>query len=140
LPAAKTGDPLQLNDDTSNKNEENSMPILSLEAIRENPWNVLSHELPDQCQPLLLEIAWLAADYCSKSESLLLNAIRQQMDVPAQQRYIPAEWRPGGPDAHEYHEGNVRVAEDKAREIIARCNDETLAFIDWMRVCCPPID
>jgi hypothetical protein len=109
------------------------MPILSLEAIRENPWNVLSHDLPNQCPPLLLEIAWLAADYCGKSESLLVNAIRQQMYLPAQQRYVPAEWRPGGPDAHEYPEGNALAAEDKAREIIARCDEQTLAFIDRMR-------
>jgi hypothetical protein len=109
------------------------MPILSLKAIRENPWNVLSHDLPNKCPPLLLEIAWLAADYCGKSESLLVNAIRQQMNLPAQQRYVPAEWRPGGPDAHEYAEGKALAAEDKAREIIARCDQQTLAFIDRMR-------
>ncbi len=109
------------------------MPTLSLETIRENPQNVLSHDLPVRCDRLLLEMAWLAADYCRKSESLLVNAIRQQMYLPAQQWYVPAEWRPGGPDAHEYPEGNALAAEDKAREIIARCDEQTLAFIDRMR-------
>ncbi len=81
----------------------------------------------------LVSNRWLAADYCAKSESLLVNAIRQQMYVPTQQWYAPAEWQPGGPDAHERPERNARAAEDEAREIIARCDDETLAFIDRMR-------
>ena len=102
------------------------MAMLTIEAIRENPWNVLTHKLPDACGPLLLEVAWLAADYCRKSESLLVNAVRQNI-------YAPPEWRPGGPDAHEYTEGNALAAEKKVREILRRCDRPTLAFIDRMR-------
>lgn len=95
--------------------------------IRENPWNVTTHGLPDRCEPLLLEIAWLAADYCRKSESLLTNAVRED-------EYVPPEWQPDGCDAHECTEANAEAADRKAREILSRCDDETLAVID--RMCC----
>ncbi len=102
------------------------MPTLTIEAIRENPWNITTHGLPDRCEPLLLEIAWLAADYCRKSESLLTNAVRED-------EYVPPEWQPDGCDAHECTEGNAEAADRKAREILSRCDDETLAVIDQMR-------
>jgi hypothetical protein len=102
------------------------MPDLTIEAIRENPWNVLTHNLPNRSPPLLLEIAWLAADYCHKSEGLLANAVREQM-------YVPPEWRPGGPDGHEYPEANAWAAEQKASEIIDRCDDASRALIERFR-------
>ena len=37
------------------------MPVLTLEAIRQNPWNVLTHDLPAEPSRLLLNVAQLAA-------------------------------------------------------------------------------
>jgi hypothetical protein len=50
------------------------MPTLTFEAVRQNPWNVITHTLPVPCRPLLLAVAYLAADYCCKSEYLLIDA------------------------------------------------------------------
>jgi hypothetical protein len=52
------------------------MPILTHEAIRENPWNVITHTLPTHPTELLLEVAYFAADYCRKSEYRLMNGAR----------------------------------------------------------------
>jgi hypothetical protein len=50
------------------------MTVLTIEAIRENPWNVVSHTLPPHPDPLLLVVAYLAADYCRQSERVLDRA------------------------------------------------------------------
>jgi hypothetical protein len=76
------------------------MPILSPEGIRENPWNVLSHDCPTSARRSCRKSPGLLPTIAEKSESLLANAIRRQMYVTAQQWYVPAEWQPGGADAH----------------------------------------
>ena len=53
------------------------MPLLTLEAIRENPWIVLADPLPINPPPLLLKAAYLAADYCCRSEHLIMTAVRR---------------------------------------------------------------
>jgi hypothetical protein len=63
-----------------------TMPILTIEAIRQNPWNVLSHELPHDPSLLLLRLARMAADYCRRSENLLMFAVPDG-------EYLPVEWQ-----------------------------------------------
>jgi hypothetical protein len=124
LSAASSVDPLH----STLTPEEQPMPILTIQAIRENPWNVLKYELPREDCPLLFEVAWLAADYCRKSASRLTNAVRRG-------DYVPPEWQPRahGCDAHEIPEGDALAAEARLREILDRCDDETLEVIDRMR-------
>jgi hypothetical protein len=90
------------------------MPILTIEAIRENPWNVMNreYELPDNPTRLLLEVAHFAAAYCRDSESFLVHAAREL-------RYVPAWWQPGkeSPDIHEDSEAQSDAAERKLQEI-----------------------
>ena len=52
------------------------MPILTLEAIRQNPWNVLTHELPSDPAELLLKAAQLAATCCRQIDVEILDATR----------------------------------------------------------------
>ncbi len=84
------------------------MPILTIDALQENPWSVVSHELPPQPPRLLLELAYLAADYCRTSEFLLMEAARLGS-------YVPCGWMPGddSPDVHEASE--ARWCEADAR-------------------------
>jgi hypothetical protein len=63
-----------------------TMPILTIEAIRENPWNVLSHELPPNPSLLLLRLARMAADYCRRSENLLMFAVSHGHYLPSNGR------------------------------------------------------
>ena len=88
------------------------MPILTIEAIRENPWNVLSQELPPNPSLLLLRLARMAADYCRRSENLLMFAVLYG-------DYLPAEWQesPPSPDAHEFNEALAFNADKKYRAI-----------------------
>jgi hypothetical protein len=50
------------------------MPALTLEAIRQNPWNVLTHELPENPSRLLLTLAQLAATFCREIEYEIYTA------------------------------------------------------------------
>jgi hypothetical protein len=50
------------------------MSTLTIATIRENPWNVITHGLPEHPEVLLLGLAQLAADYCRKSEQLCMQA------------------------------------------------------------------
>ena len=88
------------------------MPILTIEAIRENPWNVLSQKLPPNSSLLLLRLARMAADYCRRSENLLMFAA-------VYSDYLPVEWQdsPDSPDAHEFSEALWFNADEKYRAI-----------------------
>jgi hypothetical protein len=88
------------------------MPILTLEAIRENPWNVVVQPLPESPSELLLEVAYRAAEYCAASEFELMDAARDD-------RYTPYWWRPSTdcPDAHEESEARGQRAQAKLEEI-----------------------
>ncbi len=89
-----------------------AMPILTLAAIRENPWHVVTYTLPSRPNRLLLELAHLAADYCRHSETQLMFAARQR-------RYIPDGWSPDNdsPDVHEESEALALTAEARCEEI-----------------------
>jgi hypothetical protein len=95
------------------------MPILTIEAIRENPWNVLSHELPPNPSLLLLRLARMAADYCRRSENLLMFAVLDG-------EYLPVEWQnsPDSPDAHEFSEALAFNADEKYRAICELMGNE----------------
>jgi hypothetical protein len=88
------------------------MSILTIEAIRENPWNVLSQELPPNPSWLLLRLARMAADYCRRSENLLMFAASYG-------DYLSVEWQdsPDSPDAHEFSEALAFDADEKYRAI-----------------------
>jgi hypothetical protein len=88
------------------------MPTLTIEAIRENPWNVVTHKLPTVADELLLELASLAAAYCRASEYLLMHAAREG-------RYVPPGWEPRYPfpDGHEANEARGECAGRKLEEI-----------------------
>jgi hypothetical protein len=96
------------------------MPILTIEAIRENPWNVLSQELPPNPSLLLLRLARMAADYCRRSENLLMFAAHAG-------DYIPVEWEESSdsPDAHEFSEALAFKADEKYRAICELFDLET---------------
>jgi len=90
------------------------MKELTIEAIRENPWNVLTHELSRFHTEPLLRAACLAADYCCQSEHLLMQAAREGT-------YTPKGWTPGPetPDAHEFHEDRWLKALEMFEELRA---------------------
>ncbi len=85
------------------------MPMLTFDAIRQNPWNVVTHTLPTPCRPLLHALAYLAADYCCKSEHLLMNAA-------VDGNYVPAGCQPGAA-GHEIHRERGWSAEVKRNEL-----------------------
>lgn len=95
------------------------MPTLTLEAIRQNPWNVITHDLPSESSELLLRTARLAASYCRQSEHLIMLAARDG-------DYAPAWWTGGenDPDSHEESEGRSYEADDKLTEIDALLGEE----------------
>jgi hypothetical protein len=99
------------------------MPILTIEVIRENPWNVVTHTLPAQATELLLETAYLAADYCRNSEYTLMHAARDG-------EYVPEGWLPGPDscDVHEINEERAWQADRKLDEIRGRCEAAGLAI------------
>ncbi len=51
------------------------MPILTIEAVRENPWNVMSHKLPEHPSRLLLVIAQFAATCCRQIAGEMIDAL-----------------------------------------------------------------
>lgn len=95
------------------------MPILTLEAIRQNPWNVLTHELPSDPSDILLRAARLAAIYCRESEYLFMVSARDG-------EYAPAWWTGSedDPDAHEESEGRSYDANYKLIEICGLLGEE----------------
>lgn len=88
------------------------MTELTLKAIRENPWNVVAHKLPKKPDKLLLEAAFLAADYCCRAEFFLMEEARHG-------DYTPSWWRPDEicPDAHEESEERYLQALDRFEQI-----------------------
>lgn len=101
------------------------MPTLTIEDIRNNPWSVLTHQLPERPDALLLEIARLAADYCRLSEAVLTDAVREG-------RYLPPGWEPTDdwPDAHEITEGRMLEADRKCDEIRAFFETASVDIVD----------
>ena len=95
------------------------MPILTIEALRENPWNVMSRELPPRPAPVLVTLALMAAHYGQSSEEMLAFAARHG-------EYTPAWWKAGLeagevlPDVHEESEERAYGAERKFIEICRR--------------------
>ncbi len=49
------------------------MPTLTIEAIKENPLNILTHELPEYPTRLLLILAELAATLCRQMQDEIVN-------------------------------------------------------------------
>ena len=95
---------------------------MTVEAIRENPWNVIAQPLPQFPSRLLLEVACRAARYCVASEHHLMEAARGG-------RYIPAWFNTDEilPDAHEVSEDRWLQALTKLEEfgaVIAKMPDE----------------
>jgi hypothetical protein len=68
-------------DQFNNPTKEETMPTLTIKALRENPWNVLSHELPPHPSPVLLALALVAADYTRHSENMLMLATLASEDA-----------------------------------------------------------
>jgi hypothetical protein len=88
------------------------MPMLTIETIRENPWNVVTLDLPRSPTPLLLELANLAAEYCRASEYMLMLAAREGV-------YVPDGWEPGGHcgDVHEESQDRCHEADMQVKRI-----------------------
>ena len=92
------------------------MTLLTVEAVRENPWNVVTYALPAHPGPLLLAVAQLAADYCRQSECMLMQAARDG-------KYTP----PGGPSIHSQpsprgaNEARAEEADQKLNQIYDIC-------------------
>jgi hypothetical protein len=88
------------------------MPILSIEAIRENPWNAVTHSLPSHPTSFFLELVHLAATYCRTSEYLLMTGARDGS-------YTPHGWEANDnhPDAHEESEARSCEADRRLAEI-----------------------
>jgi hypothetical protein len=86
--------------------------LLTIAALRENPWNVISHELPSAANKILLTAAHLAAAYCGDSEYFFMRAARDG-------EYVPTWWDATDktPDAHEESEELFYWADCKLREI-----------------------
>jgi hypothetical protein len=99
-----------------------TMPTLTIEDIRNNPWNVITNPLPEFPSEILLEVAYRAAEYCFRSEYELMEAARHR-------RYIPSWFNTDEilPDAHEDSEDRYLRSLDKYDEIRARFETE---FID----------
>ena len=88
------------------------MPILTIEAIRENPWNVVTHTLPTSPERLLLEVAYLATHYCRQGEYVLMTAARDG-------DYTPEGWEAttDSPDVHEESEARSFEADQRLQAI-----------------------
>ena len=91
------------------------MPSFTIDLIRENPWNVVTHTLPSCPTRVLYELGIVAATYCRDSENLLMWAARNG-------DYIPTGWEPGGefPDTHEASEGLSFQSDERLFDIVSR--------------------
>jgi len=88
------------------------MPILTLEAIRANPWNAVFHQLPLFPDNTTLWTARLAAEYCCTSEHIFLQ-------LAMEGRY----W-PGNTVLHKQIEARWRHADDRLAKILRLCERE----------------
>jgi hypothetical protein len=86
------------------------MPILTIKAIREEPWNVMTHTLPAQPRRLLLEAAYLAADYCRSIEYLFMAETRDA-------DFTPDGWQVSHPDGPDESESRGQRAHRRVLEI-----------------------
>ena len=95
------------------------MSTLTIEAIRKNPWNAVARRLPAHPDELLLELAYLATNYCRSSEYRLMLAARAGI-------YTPLGWLPerAFPDVHEESEIYACAADFKLFEICDRYEEE----------------
>jgi hypothetical protein len=84
------------------------MLTLTLEALRENPWNVVTYKLPSHPKPLLVNAAYLAAEYCHKSEYLFMVAARDGS-------YIPHGWETWLDKGHAWDESEARACHARQR-------------------------
>jgi hypothetical protein len=87
------------------------MATLTIELLHQNPWNVMSHDLPEDPSHLLLILAQMAADYIRMSEQRVMFAVRDREHVPTRQQN--GTW----PDAHEISESNAQDADQKLLEV-----------------------
>lgn len=87
------------------------MATLTIELLQQNPWNVMSHDLPEDPSHLLLILAQMAADYVRISEQRVMFAVRNREHVPPGQP--EGDW----PDAHEISESNAQDADQKFCEV-----------------------
>jgi len=88
------------------------MATLTIELLQQNPWNVMSHDIPEDPSHLLLVLAQMAADYIRLSEQRVMFAVRNGEHVPARYR-DDGNW----PDAHEISEGHAQDADQKFLEV-----------------------
>ncbi len=88
------------------------MTTLTLEAIRENPWNAVTQTLPMFPDWLLLEVAYTAATYCRLIEEIFMVASRTG-------DYMPPVWRRSHITLMTYTESEARFteADNKCEEI-----------------------
>jgi hypothetical protein len=95
------------------------MTLLTIEALRENPRNVILQELPQHPSRVLVRLALMAADYVRRTEGMLMWSARKGT-------YTPAWWRPGEiqPDVHEDSEQWLLNANDKFEQIALLLADE----------------
>ena len=96
------------------------MPLLTIDIIRENPWNVTTHTLPPRPSLVLFELALFAAAYCRDSENLLMRATRAG-------DCVPTGWDSDcdvQPDIHEESEDRSWEADVALSEILGCYDDE----------------
>jgi hypothetical protein len=58
------------------------MPTLTVEAIRENPWNVMTHDIPFSPALILLSSAYLAATCYRRILAEMLDDSRADLSLP----------------------------------------------------------
>ncbi len=95
------------------------MTTLTLDAIRDNPWNAVTHELPDYMDGFFLQAVYCAAKYCRASEHGFSVAAREGY-------YEPQNWRPSGncPTPYDQCLQRGEVAHRRCelvREIVKQC-------------------
>ena len=88
------------------------MATLTIELLQQSPWNVMSHDIPEDPSRLLLVLAQMAADYIRLSEQRVMFAVRnREYEQPVQ--HDNGNW----PDAHEISEGRAQDADLKFLEV-----------------------
>jgi hypothetical protein len=80
-------------------------PILTLEAIRANPWNAVYHRLPFYPGSLMVWTAASAVDYCRSSELDFIRAARE------------GHYWPGNAALHKRIEERWRRADDRLEKL-----------------------
>lgn len=95
------------------------MTTLTLDAIRNNPWNAVTHELPRRMDGFFLQAVYCAANYCRTSEYGFGIAARESY-------YKPENWRPSANCPTPYDQCLQRGEAahrrcELVREIVKRC-------------------